>query len=665
MKIKQLEKGPMILTGSKVLKAIMDSDTPPVDLFVREVIQNCADACKDDKEFIRINFLVNKFKTSSFCDFLPDIKEAILKFNLEDEYDYIAVCDYNTTGLLGSSVKSEYGPNNLYNLVYDIYTGKDDDDAGGSFGVGKTIYYRYGNGLCFYYTRTFEDNKYQSKLVGALIQDENKSDCFLGEKTSGIAFFGDLDNNNSCPINDENIINSFLSVFGISPYKDNETGTIIILPFLNTKEFLKQNQNDDESDTARFWLRDIKSCLKMAIQRWYFPRIDNPKYNGKYIVPFVNNERITLDTFFAVLQKLYNGDLEGANNIAVYPKKMLENIEIGYFRYKVFDKEELNVHTPPDNYPSPKYIVDSNLDCDNKGLLFYTRKPGMIINYDNQKFGTYDIVDGDKYLIGIFILNDAYEYKDENIGAYFRKTEKGNHKEWVDSKIDGFPNCYKAKPFKKICGFISEILEKEFSKKNIIENESNTNVFQQYFKKLLPPQDFGKKPSLSNNGGESSGQCSKGKKEEVYIDKNYENNNTIVYTFEFNLKKDSAFTFKINVKSNKTYSLKEWTDMSFLSPVKVLDVSIVDCFIDGEKESYNQNHLNDENFAKKRIKRVNDEHIYEVKGYLTSTNEPYELSITNLLDKVETFKVELVIEPIDTKYIVPIEAVINKGGESK
>ncbi len=671
MKIKQIKLGSFVWTGSKVLKAIMDNYTPPVDLFVREVVQNCADACLETKEFIRINFIINKFRTKELCDFVFEKKEKYIKDNLlKDkkllEYDFIAISDKNTTGLLGEAYKTN-GPNNLYNLVYDILTGKDNKHSGGSYGIGKTVYYRYGNGMCFYYSRTFENNKYVSKLVGTLIQDENKDTCILGKNTSGIAFFADLNKSgDSCPINNEKEISNFLKIFKIEPYKDEETGTVVIIPFVNIEDFLNSN-NDAEDSPSRFWLGNINSCLKMAIQRWYFPRINNPKYNGKYIVVAINNNKIVLDKFYDTLQKLYNNEIEDANNLPIPLRKKSQETILGYFRYKVFDNLELNINIKPDNYPSPRYIVDSNYDSDKQGLLFYTRKPGMIINYNNTDFGTYDVPD-DKYLIGIFVLEDSCEFEGENVGNFFKGMEAGNHAKWEKgSKVEGYSALSKIKPYNKICSFIKNELDKEFKNKTIVEIESNTTQLQSHFgQKLLPPLDFGTKPS-SRTKSPADGDIGRlSKKNKVSIINTFDDEGNLKYIINFILQPNYMMKITTNINvGNKTISLDEWEEMSFTSPIEIKEMKIIDCFIGKNKQSYGiENNIIDQSFDKNRIKRLLGSELYRIKGYKTKKEKPYKLTITNLFTEIENFTLELLITPLDNKYVVSVDALINKGEDN-
>jgi hypothetical protein len=118
----------------------------------------------------------------------------------------------------------------------------------------------------------------------------------------------------------------------------------------------------------------------------------------------INGSKLELCDFYKTLQDLYNGTVNGCKSVKITGKKFAETDILGTFNYKVFTKEELGVHTPPTNYPSPKYFVDSNLDVDRNGLLFYLRKPGMVLNYDNKEFGQYDLEE-EHYLIGVFILS--------------------------------------------------------------------------------------------------------------------------------------------------------------------------------------------------------------------------------------------------------------------
>ena len=97
------------------------------------------------------------------------------------------------------------------------------------------------------------------------------------------------------------------------------------------------------------------------------------------------------------------------------------------------------METAPNNLPSPYVMLDIEEDSleGNQEILFYTRKPGMIITYDVDKFGKFNIMN-DEYLLGIFVLNDDLVIENEYLGKYIRLTEKANHKEWLDGNFQDF-----------------------------------------------------------------------------------------------------------------------------------------------------------------------------------------------------------------------------------
>ena len=676
MKIRILEKGPMILTGSKVLKAIMDNYTPPIDLFVRESIQNSADQIMEDKAFGRIQYNIGDFSNASLTSCLESISGKINSLFKEKTYKFISISDSNTYGLLGDPYKNENGgPNNLFNLVYDFMSNNEDENAGGSWGIGKSVYYRYGNGLCFYYSRTFENGKYISKLAGALIQNEkDAANCFLGNKSSGVAYFGDLDSkNNSIPIYNEVLIKEFLDIFGLLPYSGDKTGTIVIIPYLDVNLLLENNKNFDD-DTSRYWLNDIDECLSMAIQRWYFSRINNESFQGKYLRIAINGSKVELCDFYKTLQDLYNGTVNGCKSVKITGKKFAETDILGTFNYKVFTKEELGVHTPPTNYPSPKYFVDSNLDVDRNGLLFYLRKPGMVLNYDNKEFGQYDLEE-EHYLIGVFILNDDLQVgSKELLGKYMRKTEKSNHYEW---KNDAFPNEYpilsKRKPFYRICATIRNLLNDEFKKNKAVFLDGSATIFQKkYGEKLMPPLDFGDKPSVppkkpGGSGGGSSGGGGGGKtphpkpkKTEISFE-GLNSNGYLCYEVLFVLPVENVLNFKVDLKAgSKTFSFIEWEQMDFKFPCEIKKIEVIEFYLDNNKKTIPQVIPIDKDFYRKRKQVLEGVTIYKFKGLWTDKSVPYGFIVENSTEQKLGMRMRIEIDALDNKYSIGFNADIGK-----
>lgn len=654
LKIYKLEKGPMVLTGSKVLELIQDNYTPHIDILVRESIQNSSDAILDEKAFGKIFFNTGIFNKVQFAHTLESIEDNIINCNDDEECNFLAIKDSNTCGLLGKPVESANGePNNLYSLVYDIMNRKSSLVSGGSHGIGKSTYYRYGRGICLYYSRTYENGVYQEKLAGVLIQDETKESCFLGKNTSGIAYFGSITNDNKyAPIYDKQQIEEFLNIFGLKTFNEMETGTMVIIPFINKNMMLSNVINDDNK--ACFWLSNFEDALSMSIQRWYFARLNNESFNGKYLKIAINNKKIELNEFFSTLQALYNGTCLNCKSIDVEGSRF-SGVKLGKFNYKIFDKNELGMN-PPVNLPSPKYLTDSNYEVDEKGLLFYLRKPGMVINYDNSKFGSYSL-DEDNYLIGVFILNDDALYKGENIGGYIRKSEEANHKEWNDINSDKYPSLKSKKPFKQICSSIAKKLSEEFKQTKAVSLEGVNTVLQKKLgEKLLPPSGYGKGAEYGGDGCNVS--SSKPLKERKSIIECFGMNidGTLTYALTVNMKNEETSIIELDVKAGgKSYSFGQWEKMNFDIPCQIVRVDIEELIIEKNKLSDHQNVPLDENYTRRRKKSIEGRDIYKIKGISTENGVPFGFGLNNICGKKLSIKVKLIIKPLDNKYMIGIK----------
>lgn len=650
LKIYQLEKGPMVLTGSKVLELIQDNYTPPIDLLVRESIQNSADAILEEKSFGKIAFRTGMFNRSNFANSFEKIGENINSHMPNDEYDYLAIIDSNTCGLLGKPFEGSNGePNNLYSLVYDIMNRKSGTISGGSHGIGKSIYYRYGIGICIFYSRTLENGSYVNKLAAALIQDETKDICLLGMNTSGIAYFGDLIDGKTSPIYNENDIEEFLNIFGLKMFTGEETGTYVIIPFINKQTMLSNIINDDNDQC--YWLNDFESSLDIAIQRWYFARLNNESFNGKYLKVAVNNSKIELNSFYSKLQELYNGTLENSCFLDVTSHK-LPGISLGKFFYKVFKNDELGM-IPPDNLPSPKYLTDSTYEVDEKGLLFYMRKPGMVVNYSNSKFGSY-FVDENSYLIGIFVLNDEATFETENLGGYIRKSEEANHKEWNDINSDNYPFLKSKKPFKQICSCVTKKLSEEFKQSKAVNLDGGNTILQRKLgEKLMPPSGYGKEAepeTFSGKPGDKKG--TKDKKTKISFE-GMDSNGCLIYEIETVLKSKETTYISLSVKAGgKSYSFNQWEKMNFSIPCVISRIDIVGLVIDRNTINSPQNISLDENFVKRRRKILYDKGIYKVRGVVTDSNNPCGIKINNFYEKKITTTVRITVKPVDYKYTI-------------
>lgn len=527
MKIEIFEPGRMTQTGSSLLRLIQNNSMPVLDLLVRESIQNSLDAADDIGDYVSVDFMTGKFNSIELSHELEGITEGLNREFPDKEYKYIAIRDSNTVGLTGKLhhdevTENDYG--NLIKLIYDICKPQDAEGAGGSWGLGKTVYFRIGIGLVIYYSRILnEKGHYESRLAASLVEDEMDKNSLIprrnGKSKSGIAWWGrETESNKTIPIEDENYIKKILDIFRIEPYKNKETGTIIIIPYIDSNKLLLHNQaeNPDSEGKPPYWCHKLEDYLFVAIQRWYAPRLNNKYYpHGKWLRAKVNEKCITYDSMepvFKIIQGLYN---RAANkrvdfddillnhktmNEPVNILKVLKSSEVGMVAFTKVDRNMLKM-TPPDNKPNPYMYFNCGIQDveNNKPIITFVRKPGMIVSYETT--GAWadriDATDKQEFIVGTFVLNSSNKLSEVDISLeeYIRRSEMADHNSWNDYTLQlSHPRIVS-----KIQRHVNNKISKEFSAGNNIDAGArfSSGLGKLFGDMLLPPENFGKKPSCN------------------------------------------------------------------------------------------------------------------------------------------------------------------------
>ena len=536
MKIEIAEPGRMTQSGSSLLKLIQNNNMPILDLLVRESIQNSLDAKNENDSYVTVEFFTGEFNKLALNSELEGIKESLNKKYWKNEYKYIAIRDSNTVGLTGKMHYDEVTDNqygNLLKLIYEISKPQEAEGAGGSWGLGKTVYFRVGIRLVIYYSRIVNElGKYESRLAASLVENEMENDSLIpalpGKSKRGIAWWGqEIGVNKTKPITDEQYIEKILRIFGMDPYDGNLTGTTIIIPYIDEHMLLENNQieyKDGEDNIIRpFWRCSIEDYLRVALQRWYAPRLNNKKYPyGKFLRAKINKKGIGLDNMepaFQIVQALYNravseevcDDILNSDGVEckveeIILRKVLETTKAGTVAYAKVPRKILKTGYP-DNKPEPYMYFNCEIKDKekNKPVLFFTRKQGMIVSYED--VGNW--VDGitasnkDEFIFAIFVLNSANKLTNTNgvysLEEYVRKSEMADHTSWGDFSM-GNNN---PRIISKVQAQVNSKISKEFS----VEEEDTTSRLNSGLGKmfgdlLLPPENFGKKPSGGSGGGQ-------------------------------------------------------------------------------------------------------------------------------------------------------------------
>ena len=622
MKIEIAEPGRMSQTGSSLFRLMQNNDMPLLDLFVRESIQNSLDARKSDTKFVDVDYITGKFDGILLSNELEGVTTSLQRKYPKNKYDFLAVRDSNTVGLTGEmdykKVKdNKYG--NLLKLVYEICKPQDSEGAGGSWGIGKTVYFRMGIGLVIYYSRIkIQEGIYESRLAASYVEDEKLQDALIpvykDYPKRGIAWWGDsVCENKTQPVTNEEYIRRFLNIFNVPTYSGEETGTTIIIPYIDSEKLLLSNQKEyldfAGNEIILPWSKRVEDYLKIATQRWYAPRLSNRHYNEGAILRLKINgmvlARNSMEPVFQVVQSLYNRanymedeDFFTENEIEVKCEtieitKYLESKKAGTVAFTKVPKKALKMNVPY-NKPEPYIYLNCNGENTdyNAPTVCYTRKPGMIVAYENSgswvsKIGN---TDKDEYIFAIFVLNSRNKMKGApeecSLEEYIRNTEKADHASWIESS-DGK---YKPRIVAKVQDKLNKVINREYTE-DIKEDKpkKNSGLGKLLGDMLLPPVGFGNGASGKHNNPNPKPPHRKGFVFRVNSKgiKYGLNTMDIPIVLETSAKQISSvyFEMKIDSESNKI-SMNDWENkMGLSAPFEIKSCSMVTKIYNGENNS--------------------------------------------------------------------------------
>ena len=438
------------------------------------------------------------------------------------------------------------------------------------------------------------------------------------------------------PITDHDIIAKFLDIFNIKPYENDDTGTCIIIPFINEKELLNETiptTIDDPSETIPHWCKSIGDYLEIACQRWYPTRYCNFKSspNSPNITVFINGEMKysqSMYPVFEIYQKMYNMNLnkEETNGEIQSFKIKLNNIFnngsiAGTLYYSYLSKESLKMEEFGNN-PSPFLQINNRKEeNDSRVIVGICRTPGMILKYDINESWTNGIINSDteKYLICLFIPNcentASVIYTDINgnssqlkisIEDYLRASERAEHNDWNDILEYTFPDGKKVDTSKlRIVEKIQRNIRNEFNRRNkLIEDKPlihiGTALNQKLAAMFLPKKGFGKKPTISINPPVVEPQKKKrvNKTKFEFGNLRVDSDSSFIKEFRIYLTpNDKKIELKFEIASEgESISAEKWIDDSF--PIDTMSIEINDIVTeDGIKNinhffAFNDSHYN-------------------------------------------------------------------------
>ncbi|MGN1084157.1 MAG: hypothetical protein ACI4QX_04090, partial [Lachnospiraceae bacterium] len=412
--IKTMDHG--VSYGSGALKALQNDSLPELDLLIREAIQNSSDAALGiEGNNFEVNFNVGKFVPSEFNRMLDRVKEVLERRYSSESAEYMEIRDLKTSGLTGPVRLSELereDHGNYFKLVFDTgkeQTASDAGEAGGSWGYGKSVYYRVGIGLVIFYSQIKVDMGLEERLIISLTEHENGNDSLLNEVCSdsvGRAWWGKKDTTDAkelLPLTDAEEIGEVLKVFGVERFKEGETGTSIVIPYISRERLLAGIFPDDcgiseDKKAMCSWKDDILEYIELAVQKWYAPKIFNKKlpecYGQKWLAVRISGngmKNTKMRPFFRLVQELYTTAIcanagesyksdcfEEIECIAI-PSQKIEGQKSGHVAFVKIKQSQLSeTGSMLDPYTYLRIFNKSPL---NDPIVMFARMPGLVLDY--------------------------------------------------------------------------------------------------------------------------------------------------------------------------------------------------------------------------------------------------------------------------------------------
>lgn len=472
MKYYSLRLQPMQECGAFLLRALQNEETPLLDLLVRESVQNALDAGRNGDQAlpVSVDFHIREHSLDAIAS---TFREGLNLQMLEKRYrrtpKLLEIRDSDTEGLTGpmsfDSVEADGQHGNFLKLVFEIGRTHADDGAGGSWGLGKTVYFRMGAGLVIYYSRIKTGEGYEERLVASLVEDENRVDRLQLTTQTGIAWWGAKESLRAITAPEH--VHEILKALGVQPFTGNATGTAIIIPLL--KENLLP-MSEAEGEQAPWWHSRYEDYVSVAIQRWFSARLDNPFFaSGRYLSASVNGKEIAsadMLPVFRVSQCLYDRvvgkvpeekdylTVRGvkSNDVLRRPIQLRGEFvgsgQAGWLLAVAITPRQLQMDAP-DNAPSPETCIFTKTDsgAPHRPIVTFMRSPGMNICWDDSidsrgwAGGFSGFADG-RYVVALFLPDSERELIPsearglrstiQTLEGYLRSCERADHAAWID-----------------------------------------------------------------------------------------------------------------------------------------------------------------------------------------------------------------------------------------
>lgn len=264
-------------------------------------------------------------------------------------------------------------------------------------------------------------------------------------------------------------------------------------------------------------------------------------------------------------------------------RKVLYTSKAGTIAYTKVSRNILKTGFP-DNKPEPYmyYNCEIREKDKNKPVVFFTRKPGMIVSYEDvgNWVDRINSSNKDEFILAIFVLNSENKLVNGDcnyeLEEYIRKSEMADHSSWGDFSIGNF----NPRIVSKTQGQVNSKIAKEFSIEENTTSKLNSGLGKMFGDLLLPPENFGKKPSANMNKPMTSGMKLK-KHKNILFGCDFSNITyfpggiEVILVFESKKKiKSTGFVVAIDSESGAISHTVWEENMGLVMPFEIVEVNI-------------------------------------------------------------------------------------------
>ena len=414
--------------GQGILKNLGTPPLEKLELFTREVIQNCWDAASDDREDpVEVRISCEEISSRQIelvaSHILVNAREELgLAAAFKASPRLLKISDRNTDGL-GGPTNAQIDvkvATDFRDFLRNVGEPPDKPLGGGSFGFGKAALYLVSLAHCIVvHTRARnEHGDLETRLMGAGLSApfssrvEGQKLRYTGRHAWGAA----LPDGSVDPVRDEECVH-FRELLGLDGFDDSETGTDIVIV---APDFSLGGQTEESASAMKGM-----DLIARSIAWHFWPKIYGPEpsmqisvwLDGEEIpIPGPHDDR-RLAAFVSALFELDGREDQPSESVRTIQKR----IEVGVQRKHVGDLV-IQTHMIPvqDEHDVPIAAPDSGPSLNHVALM---RNAELVVKYLKGP----ELPAGLGGYAGVFRVTKS----DTELDNIFRRSEPPSHDDWI------------------------------------------------------------------------------------------------------------------------------------------------------------------------------------------------------------------------------------------